>query len=197
MLNLKILRWTAWLLLLSTLITLISGFLAQKPFLATWFDSSLALKIHIGLFLFIFILLFYLHSLTGIFNILSRYQKWNKKNIKIIIGVIWTVINLFLVFFILATVPNITQLQPQAVPNSLTVNEVAQHNQPTDCWMIIDNRVYNFTNYLSIHPGNAKTMIPYCGKDGTGGYDTKDRGQSHSAYADSLLSQYYLGELSK
>jgi cytochrome b involved in lipid metabolism len=82
-----------------------------------------------------------------------------------------------------------TQTSTQLV---LTASEVAKHSTANDCWMIISNNVYNLTSYVG-HPGGS-TYVPYCGKDGTQGYDTKgNRGSGHSSYADSLLASYLVG----
>ncbi len=84
---------------------------------------------------------------------------------------------------------------------SITLNaqEIGKHSSQYDCWMIIDNKVYNLTSYLNQHPGGVSNMLPYCGKDGSEGFATKDRGraQAHSSYADSLLTDYYLGDLNQ
>jgi cytochrome b involved in lipid metabolism len=75
----------------------------------------------------------------------------------------------------------------------LSASEIAKHSTSSSCWMIISGNVYDFTSYLGQHPGRASTMIGYCGKDGTVGFQTKDMGSPHSSFASSLLSQYYLG----
>ncbi|MCX6779107.1 MAG: cytochrome b5-like heme/steroid binding domain-containing protein [Candidatus Magasanikbacteria bacterium] len=81
----------------------------------------------------------------------------------------------------------------------LSSAEVAKHNTAQDCWMIISNKVYNFTSFLTVHPGGAYTMTPYCGKDGSQGYQTKDlsRPTNHSSTAYSMLAAYYLGDLNQ
>jgi len=89
---------------------------------------------------------------------------------------------------------------PTSIPaNSiiLTAEEVAKHNSETDCWQIINNKVYDVTKDLATHPGGAETMIPYCGKEATEAYDTKDkpRPQSHSQLADEQLNAGYIGDL--
>lgn len=77
---------------------------------------------------------------------------------------------------------------------ALNLSEVAKHTQVNDCWMIINGKVYDLSEYVG-HPGGY-TYVPYCGKDGTRGYDTKaGRGGMHSSYADSLLSAYLIGSL--
>lgn len=79
----------------------------------------------------------------------------------------------------------------------LTAIEVAKHNSISDCWMIINNKVYNVTSYLFAHPGGAGVMVPYCGQEATRAFQTKDKNSSHSSYADSLLADYYLGDLNQ
>lgn len=81
----------------------------------------------------------------------------------------------------------------------LDIQEIAKHNLQSDCWMIIDSKVYNFTSYLGVHPGEASSMLPYCGRDGLQGFATKDKKkpQVHSSYAVSLLGNYYIGDLNQ
>lgn len=76
-----------------------------------------------------------------------------------------------------------------------TAAQVAQHGSATDCWMIIGSEVYDLTSFLDQHPGGAYAMIPYCGKDGTQGFATMDRGrgQTHSASANQLKEDYKIG----
>ncbi|MFA5927498.1 MAG: cytochrome b5-like heme/steroid binding domain-containing protein [Patescibacteria group bacterium] len=83
------------------------------------------------------------------------------------------------------------------VTKTYAASEVAQHNSANDCWLIISGKVYNLTNYLYSHPGSASAILPYCGADGTTGYSTKDqrRASPHSSYADSLLPDYYMGDI--
>ncbi len=81
----------------------------------------------------------------------------------------------------------------------LNEQEVGKHSSSFDCWMIIDGKVYNFTSYLGAHPGGAAAMIPYCGKDGSEAFATKDQKnpKSHTDYAKSLFAGYYIGGLNQ
>jgi len=80
----------------------------------------------------------------------------------------------------------------------LTAAEVAKHNSASSCWMIINNKVYDVTTYVNMHPGGASTVLEACGKDGTALYDTKgSRNRPHSSYADSLLKLFYVGDLNQ
>lgn len=79
----------------------------------------------------------------------------------------------------------------------LTAEEVAKHTSPNDCWMIISGSVYNLTSFISAHPGGADMVVPYCGKDGTAGFLSKERLPSleHSAIAKDMLANYFVGKL--
>src|ERR1700682_1960140 len=66
-----------------------------------------------------------------------------------------------------------------AQTTTYTAADVALHATAADCWMILNtNKVYNFTLFVSMHPGGS-TMVPYCGKVGDGGFTSV----SHSSPA--------------
>jgi cytochrome b involved in lipid metabolism len=78
----------------------------------------------------------------------------------------------------------------------LDLAEISKHNTLSDCWMIIDQKVYDITSYSSSHPGGTGEIDLGCGKDATSLYDTKGgKGNTHSSYANSLLVDYYIGDL--
>ncbi|MBI4778968.1 cytochrome b5 domain-containing protein [Candidatus Falkowbacteria bacterium] len=80
----------------------------------------------------------------------------------------------------------------------LNLAEISKHNSLKDCWMIINNKVYNVGGYLSAHPGGAGTMAPYCGKEATQAFATKGgKKGSHSNNASSLLANYLIGDLNQ
>lgn len=90
--------------------------------------------------------------------------------------------------------------QPTQTAGTTTVSaqEVAKHNSSSDCWIIISNKVYNVSSYLRSHPGGAGAITPYCGKEATHAFETKDLGGSgadHSSRAYSHLSSIYVGDL--
>ena len=93
---------------------------------------------------------------------------------------------------------NQTQSGVGPIPNvKLTLPEISKHDSAADCWLIINNKVYNVTDFLSGHPGGIETIIPYCGKDATAAFNTKDlpNPKPHSKSASSMLDQYYLGDV--
>ncbi|KAK1145440.1 hypothetical protein N8T08_004315 [Aspergillus melleus] len=49
--------------------------------------------------------------------------------------------------------------------------EIAKHNTPQSCWVILYNKVYDVTDFLSEHPGGSKIILKLAGKDATEEYD--------------------------
>ena len=42
--------------------------------------------------------------------------------------------------------------------------EVAKHNTRESCWVVVNGKVYDVTEYLDEHPGGAQIMLQYGGK---------------------------------
>jgi len=89
--------------------------------------------------------------------------------------------------------PNVEVNKPENV--LLTVEEVAKHASEEDCWIIIRNKVYGVTDFISEHPGGSFRIIPNCGKDATEGFETQGGRGSHSQDAYQLLPEFLLGEI--
>lgn len=81
----------------------------------------------------------------------------------------------------------------------LSFQEVAKHNSTGDCWLIINNNVYNVSGYLSSHPGGVAVISPYCGKEASNAFATKGQagGNSHSSFASGLLANYLVGTVNQ
>jgi len=90
--------------------------------------------------------------------------------------------------------PKTTRLPATSVNMTLTTAEIAKHNQESDCWIIVENKVYNVTGYLSLHPDGGKIIIPYCGQEATQAYLAKDGQGAHSQRADQDLESLYIGD---
>lgn len=84
----------------------------------------------------------------------------------------------------------VLSLTPAPVRNVFA--ELPSHNTKGNCWIGYRGRVYNITAVFGTHPGGDGTMLPYCGKDATSGFDTKEKtpAMPHSAGAVSLLAKY-------
>lgn len=91
-------------------------------------------------------------------------------------------------------------LQPGAVAEvaapstkAYSLQDVARHATPGDCWMAIHGNVYDLTTYLPDHPSRPSIIEPWCGKEATDAYATKTKGRAHSEAADKQLETYLIG----
>lgn len=75
-----------------------------------------------------------------------------------------------------------------------TRSEVLLHNKKTDCWVIIENNVYDLTSFIKIHPGGADIIMSRAGEDASS-YFTMKHGLNKSVIRQ--LEQYKIGVLSK
>ncbi|KAI0762848.1 FMN-dependent dehydrogenase-domain-containing protein [Fomes fomentarius] len=57
------------------------------------------------------------------------------------------------------------------MPRTFSLHEVSKHNSSSSCWVIISNKVYDVTEFLPEHPGGAKIILKYAGKDATSAYE--------------------------
>lgn len=78
---------------------------------------------------------------------------------------------------------------------SIPADELSRHASPQDCWMAIRGSIFDVGAYLPDHPSDEEIVLPWCGKEATEAYTTKNKGRPHSAYADELLMQYRIGRL--
>lgn len=92
-------------------------------------------------------------------------------------------------------------VQPVMTPaptkaSGYTLEDVAKHSTDSDCWMAIENRVYDVSQFVSKHPG-GKMILNGCGKDATTLFNerpTSNKGP-HPEKAMEELKNLYIGEL--
>lgn len=84
--------------------------------------------------------------------------------------------------------------QTPTTPSSkaYTAAEVAIHKSSSSCWSIVNDKVYDFTSWIEKHPGGPEAIIKICGIDGT---DILHK--QHGMSKDSMISKYYVGDLTK
>jgi hypothetical protein len=75
-----------------------------------------------------------------------------------------------------------------------TMAQVKANNTAKSCWTVIDNYVYNLTNWISAHPGGSGAILFLCGTDGTNAFKAQHENQSKPAVR---LDTYRLGPLNK
>ncbi|XP_011684917.1 PREDICTED: cytochrome b5 isoform X1 [Wasmannia auropunctata] len=74
---------------------------------------------------------------------------------------------------------------------TINLAEVAYHDTPGDCWLVIYDYVYDCTEFLKSHPGGEDVLLEYAGRDATLAFV----GTGHSAVARATLERYKIGEL--
>lgn len=70
-----------------------------------------------------------------------------------------------------------------------STNEVARHNSAESCWVIIDSKVLDLTEFLKEHPGGADAILLRAGKDATKIFHQ----MGHSEYARTIMNRYVIG----
>lgn len=73
-----------------------------------------------------------------------------------------------------------------------TMAQVATHNSQADCWAVIDNNVYDLTQWISRHPGGPDKIIPLCGTDATSNFHGQHDDQ---AKPNTQLATFMVGTL--
>lgn len=95
-----------------------------------------------------------------------------------------------------------SQKAPGAATGPISVDEVKKHNSKDDCWTIVNDKVYDITTYIASHPG-GEVILEACGQDGTQLFTSRTdsdgeavgSGTPHSPTAESVLADFFVGEL--
>lgn len=61
----------------------------------------------------------------------------------------------------------ITEPSMQVSEKKFAMTEITKHSSESDCWVIINNKVYDLTAYIPMHPGGKSEIIRRCGGDAT------------------------------
>ena len=71
--------------------------------------------------------------------------------------------------------------------------EVASHNNAQSCWLVIDGKVYDATDYLTRHPAGPDKILQTCGTDATDAFGGVGKHAGNRAQND--LASLYIGDL--
>jgi len=72
----------------------------------------------------------------------------------------------------------------------ISMEDVRKHNKEEDVWIVVNNKVYDCTEYLDLHPGGADSILINAGEDAT-----EDFVAIHSTKATKMLDKFYVGDL--
>jgi predicted heme/steroid binding protein len=82
------------------------------------------------------------------------------------------------------------EVPPTELPE-VGLEEVARHNQAHDAWIVIDGVVYDVTRFLYEHPGGARTLLPWLGRDASEAFARVE----HSRGADILMANFRIARV--
>ena len=68
------------------------------------------------------------------------------------------------------------------------LNDIFEHNTKESLWLLIDNKVYDVTNFK--HPGGKQILLQNAGQDAT----TQFEDISHSEKADEYMKDLHIGD---
>ncbi|CDR45974.1 RHTO0S11e07008g1_1 [Rhodotorula toruloides] len=72
-----------------------------------------------------------------------------------------------------------------------SLDEVAKHNTKDDIWIAVNGQVLNVTNFLNDHPGGAKALLLYAGKEASEEFNMLHDPKVVSRYApDTVIGTY-------
>jgi fatty acid desaturase len=71
-------------------------------------------------------------------------------------------------------------------------SEVLLHNKKESCWIIIENEVYDLTDFIKEHPGGSNIILSRAGEDATSYFKVK---HGLNLQINEMLQKFKLGEL--
>ncbi|XP_055917993.1 uncharacterized protein LOC129950174 [Eupeodes corollae] len=100
--------------------------------------------------------------------------------------------NILVALRVLPTSPSIPKdpLDVSELPE-ISLQEVSNHDDINDCWIVLYDRVYDVTKFLFSHPGGEDVILDHAGRDATLAF----HGTGHSKHATNMLRDYLIGEL--
>ncbi|CAJ1376297.1 unnamed protein product [Effrenium voratum] len=86
----------------------------------------------------------------------------------------------------------LTQTPAAAISKSIPLSEVNRHITPHDCWVALNGKVYDLSEFMDRHPGGPTTILAWAGKDASKFFNDIHKGVKIDAY---LRPESYLGTL--
>ncbi|KAI8373350.1 FAD binding domain-containing protein [Blakeslea trispora] len=77
--------------------------------------------------------------------------------------------------------------EPKKKMGEYTLEDVAKHNKPEDCWVVVNGQVLDVTDFLPDHPGGKKAILIYAGRDATEEFNMLHKPDVVEKYAPSAI----------
>ena len=84
-----------------------------------------------------------------------------------------------------------TELASLAHLPEYSLQQVSWHDRPDDCWIVLNDKVYNVTKLVDGHPGGMEVMMEQAGRDATLAF----RSVGHSIDAIEQVDEFLVGIL--
>ena len=83
-----------------------------------------------------------------------------------------------------------TETKESSSIKQITKEALSKHNNAKDCWVSIDDKIYDLTDFLEEHPAGPQSILDLAGKDATEIFD--------SVHTRGMLDDFdVIGELKK
>lgn len=79
--------------------------------------------------------------------------------------------------------------------NYLTLTETQKHSTKEDCWVILNENIYDLSSYILQHPGGQGPILRTCGGDGSSAFNKVD--QHLLPFVQKKMREYLLGAVVK
>lgn len=84
------------------------------------------------------------------------------------------------------------QTPAAAISKGIPLSEVNQHITPHDCWVALNGKVYDLSEFMDRHPGGPTTILAWAGKDASKFFNEIHKGVKIDQY---LRPEAHLGSL--
>jgi cytochrome b involved in lipid metabolism len=114
---------------------------------------------------------------------------------ELLISILLGVVGAGAIGFFLLQKPSSGISTPNQGKNVVSVTEVSKHATEQDCWVIVNNNVYDVTSFIPNHSGGPQAIIPFCGKDAKQAFDTRNGRGPHPGRALEFLQSMLVGTI--
>jgi len=192
----KVLVVSGELLIAVSLVLMATGLAMRDPTsaLGSLMSYETARRAH-TLAAYLFVPLFYVHATAGLLIALNRVKAFrSERALKVALG-IWTAVVAGVVLMSLVpqsspTFPGSVSASNATTSGGLTLAEMAKHNSSSDCWVVVEDGIYNVTSLIDTHPGGREAILKYCGTNATEVFF-----REHTQKDYEVLQTYYIGTI--